>query len=314
MDILGELQREKDKRQNTVSQDILGELQKEKDGAAAPAAPAPKSNGYAPMADLNRTTNGSGVTPASTLLRQTTQEIAATLPESRPAQTTRTHWDGTTRQRNDRGTMLREAIGKKYDTEGSIESGVERALALISGAGAAGINALSAVDSTLSADRKRVETAQNNLAAYTANRDQAKTAAERDRWQKLADAAQRQIDAYSGAAEIKRQNAGEAAASLESLRDKLIQAASEGDYNARAGRALETVEKYGDKRYTDDLKGLIGSNYAAGRLSQNSSYAWNEYLDNPTPENRRIAELYDLAIENSGENNAAALEADGFLQ
>lgn len=274
----------------------------------------PIGNGYASVADLNRSTNGSGAYSASGALQQAARELTATLPESRPARTSRTYWDGTTRERNDRGAMLRGVTAKHYDTEGALESPVDRALAMLSGAGAAAVRGLSTVDSAASEDRRRTENALRNLETYTANRDAATTDAERERWQKLADAAQRQIDAYSGAAENKRQNAKDAAEALEATRDNLLRAASEGDYNARAGRALETVEKYGDNRYSDDLVGLVGSNYAVGRLSQNSAYAWDEYLNSPTEENHKIAQTYDLALRNNSENNADALEADGGFQ
>lgn len=313
MDILGELQKEKNKRQVSKSKDILGTLQRQKN-ESVPSKTTRSGSGYTPVADLNRATNGAGVSSASGILEQAARDVAATLPEARTPRTTRTYWDGTTRERQDRGAMLRGAIGTRYDTEGSIASGVQRGLGTATGAGAAAVDALSGLDYLSSNDRKRIENAQKNLETYTANRDAATNEAERQHWQKLADHAQNEIEAYTKGSEAKRQNATDAAEALRNTQEGLFREASEGDYAARAGRALETVEKYGDNTYDDNLAGLIGSNYGVGRLSQNSSYAWNEYLNDPTPENRAIAELYDLALSNTGENNADALTPDNELE
>lgn len=313
MDILGELQKEKNNRQVSEKKDILGTLQRQKN-ESVPGKTTRSGSGYTPVADLNRATNGAGVSSASGILEQAARDVAETLPEARTPRTTRTYWDGTTRERQDRGAMLRGAIGTRYDTEGSIASGVQRGLGTATGAGAAAVGALSRLDYLSSNDRKRIENAQKNLETYTANRDAATNEAERQRWQKLADHAQNEINAYTKGSEAKQQNAAGLADALRGSKERLFREASEGDYAARAGRALETVEKYGDNTYDDNLAGLIGSNYGVGRLSQNSSYAWNEYLNNPTPENRAIAELYDLALSNTGENNADALTPDNGLE
>lgn len=63
----------------------------------------------------------------------------------------------------------------------------------------------------------------------------------------------------------------------------------------------------GTKR-EDTFLGQTLANYDVGRLSQDSSMAWNEYMDNPTEANRKRAQLLDEAMKRYQVGNAAALD------
>lgn len=72
-------------------------------------------------------------------------------------------------------------------------------------------------------------------------------------------------------------------------------------------------DEYQNKTYDDTLTGQFGANYTAGRLNQDSSLAWNDYLMNPTEENKVRAEAIDELLTRFQENNAAALDDDGAV-
>lgn len=72
-------------------------------------------------------------------------------------------------------------------------------------------------------------------------------------------------------------------------------------------------DEYQDKTYDDTFTGQFGANYTAGRLNQDSSLAWNDYLMNPTEENKVRAEAIDELLTRFQENNAAALDDDGAV-
>ena len=56
------------------------------------------------------------------------------------------------------------------------------------------------------------------------------------------------------------------------------------------GRELYILEKSAMGQEQDSFKGQFSANYNASRLTQDESLAWNDYLNDPTPENRAYAE------------------------
>ncbi len=70
----------------------------------------------------------------------------------------------------------------------------------------------------------------------------------------------------------------------------------------------EKLVRYEDKIYDDTFSGQTGANYAVGRLTQDSSLAWSEYLDNPTEKNRRYAEALDATLAQFTRRNEKALD------
>lgn len=76
---------------------------------------------------------------------------------------------------------------------------------------------------------------------------------------------------------------------------------------------MDTVAKYTGKEFKDNFWGQFGANYTMGRLGQDSSIAWNKYLDDPTEQNRRDAETIDQLITEIQLNNEDTLADDGTL-
>ena len=76
---------------------------------------------------------------------------------------------------------------------------------------------------------------------------------------------------------------------------------------------MDTVAKYTGKEFKDNFWGQFGANYTMGRLGQDSSMAWNKYLDDPTEQNRRDAETIDQLITEIQLNNGDTLADDGTL-
>ena len=76
---------------------------------------------------------------------------------------------------------------------------------------------------------------------------------------------------------------------------------------------MDYVDKYVGKTYEDNFSGQYSANRMIGRLSQDSSLYWNAYLDDPTEENRRMAETADELIERSSIVNGRALDDDGEM-
>ena len=70
----------------------------------------------------------------------------------------------------------------------------------------------------------------------------------------------------------------------------------------------EKIVRYEDKTYDDTFSGQTGANYAVGRLTQDSSLAWSEYLDNPTEKNRKYAETLDATLAQFTRRNQHALD------
>lgn len=76
---------------------------------------------------------------------------------------------------------------------------------------------------------------------------------------------------------------------------------------------LDYVGKYDGKTYQDTFWGQSRANYTLGRMSQDSSLAWNKYLNNPTEENRRDAETIDQMLTQFQQGNEETLADDGKL-
>ena len=76
---------------------------------------------------------------------------------------------------------------------------------------------------------------------------------------------------------------------------------------------LDYVQKYTGKEFEDDFLGQTSANYTMGRLSQDSSLAWNAYLENPTDANRRDAETIDQLMTEIQWNNQDVYADDGKL-
>lgn len=100
--------------------------------------------------------------------------------------------------------------------------------------------------------------------------------------------------------------------SLREMQQQLLDAADAANQKNRARDALRAAEKYRGAEYGEGLRGIAGASYAANDLSQESGYAWNRYVTNPTPENEAIALLYDNALRMAQENNREALAQDGL--
>ena len=78
-------------------------------------------------------------------------------------------------------------------------------------------------------------------------------------------------------------------------------------------RVNSLINKYDEKAYQDTFIGQTKANYGLGRLTQDQSKAWNDYLDNPTAENRKKAEALDNVIRNFQINNQSALDDEGAV-
>jgi hypothetical protein len=80
---------------------------------------------------------------------------------------------------------------------------------------------------------------------------------------------------------------------------------------------LEQAETYGQKyldgQYDDNFIGQTKANYAVGRMGQDSSMAWNAYLNNPTEANRKYAERIDEVMQKFRDANAETLADDATL-
>lgn len=96
--------------------------------------------------------------------------------------------------------------------------------------------------------------------------------------------------------------------------EKKVEAEKELDTAQRVVDRDKYVEKYEGKTFEDNFFGQTGANYTLGRLSQDSSLAWNEYLNNPTEENRKYAESIDAIIKEFMTDNEATLADDGTLR
>ena len=76
---------------------------------------------------------------------------------------------------------------------------------------------------------------------------------------------------------------------------------------------LDYVDEYTGRAYEDNFSGQYQANRVLGRLSQDSSLYWNAYLDDPSEENRRMAETADEMIQKFSIINSETLADDGTL-
>ena len=202
---------------------------------------------------------------------------------------------------------------RQSDAVKKINSDATRTAATIAGIGSTLADLGKSLEYSASSDRRIIENAKKSIETYTTKRDAATTEADRAYWQGLIDYAQNQIAVRTEGFEQTHTGLTEASQAAKETQERLLARASEGDRDVRARDALRAAEKYADDTFDDGFAGRFGANYDVGRLSQDSSYAWNEYINNPTEENRAIAELYDAALENVSQNNSEALSGKGLI-
>ena len=140
------------------------------------------------------------------------------------------------------------------------------------------------------------------LVASNAERRAELTAMLEEARQKEAEASRAQM---LGTREVLNQNDLDKAFELA----EAVKAAS-AEYNAikRELEQLDYLEKYKDKTYDDTFIGQFGANKTLGRLGQDTSAAYNEYLNDPTEENKAYAEALDLLTEHFQMQNQTALD------
>ena len=76
---------------------------------------------------------------------------------------------------------------------------------------------------------------------------------------------------------------------------------------------IDYIAKYADKERKDNFGGQFAANYDVGKINEDSAIAWDEYLDDPTEENRRKAEALSFAAQEYQEKNAAALDDENSV-
>lgn len=81
--------------------------------------------------------------------------------------------------------------------------------------------------------------------------------------------------------------------------------------NPRTEELNRFLDVHDDKVYKDGFGGQFSANYALGRANNEASKAWAIYMDDPTEENRKIAEGWDSVARNLRANNKAPLDEQG---
>ena len=81
--------------------------------------------------------------------------------------------------------------------------------------------------------------------------------------------------------------------------------------NPRVEELNRFLDVHDDKVYKDGFGGQFSANYALGRADNEASKAWAIYMDDPTEENRKIAEGWDSVARNLRANNKAPLDDQG---
>ena len=76
---------------------------------------------------------------------------------------------------------------------------------------------------------------------------------------------------------------------------------------------IDYITKYADKERKDNFGGQFAANYDVGKINEDSAIAWDEYLDDPTEENRRKAEALSVAAQEYQAKNAAALDDENSV-
>ncbi len=70
------------------------------------------------------------------------------------------------------------------------------------------------------------------------------------------------------------------------------------------------TEMDADKVYEDDFWGQVGANYYEGSFELEEKQAWDKYNQNPTLENKKVAEDISAALKNFRQRNSEVLEND----
>ena len=78
-------------------------------------------------------------------------------------------------------------------------------------------------------------------------------------------------------------------------------------------KMIDYLAKYADKERKDNFAGQFAANYDLGTISQDSAIAWDEYLSDPTEENRKKAEALSVAAQEYQNKNAAALDDENAV-
>lgn len=76
---------------------------------------------------------------------------------------------------------------------------------------------------------------------------------------------------------------------------------------------IDYIAKYADTERKDNFGGQFAANYDIGKINEDSAAAWDEYLSDPTEENRRKAEALSVAAQEYQEKNAAALDDENAV-
>lgn len=81
----------------------------------------------------------------------------------------------------------------------------------------------------------------------------------------------------------------------------------------REKELYDNISEYGNVVNKDDFSGQWRANYRSNELSREADKAMNEYLRNPTEENRQIAYAYDAFVREYMKNNEDALDDEGAV-
>lgn len=76
---------------------------------------------------------------------------------------------------------------------------------------------------------------------------------------------------------------------------------------------IDYIAKYAGKDRKDNFGGQFAANYDIGKINEDSAAAWDEYLSDPTEENRRKAEALSVAAQEYQAKNAAALDDENAV-
>lgn len=78
-------------------------------------------------------------------------------------------------------------------------------------------------------------------------------------------------------------------------------------------REMYILEKSALGQEQDTFTGQFSANFNVGRLTQDESLAWNDYLNDPTPENRAYAEAIDELLSEYVGKNGGVLDEEGQI-
>ena len=74
--------------------------------------------------------------------------------------------------------------------------------------------------------------------------------------------------------------------------------------------SIQYADKYNNKVYSDNFAGQFGASFAMGNIQEDANLAWNEYVKNPTEENKQKAQTISDMAATFQQNNKAALADD----